>query len=215
MRFPALAAALFLFSSPFALHQADEFLRIDSPAADETVSGSVEVRGSAAVPGMTRYRVEFANDPNPAETWFLIAEGTEPVTDGLLAVWDTSPVTPGEYALRISAVFADDSMREAAVLGIRVRRGPSSTPLPPVEGITPMAPDPQTHAGPAAAFPASTAVFPAEPSTRSTANSSLGMAFLIGAVSAATGFGLYWLRSRWLRWKRRKLIRKIRKGWNQ
>src|SRR4030042_1455906 len=99
MRFPILAVSVLSIFVSAASLQADQVLRIDSPAADETVSGMVEIRGSAAAPGMLRFRVEFGYDPDPTGTWFLISEGTEAVPDGRLAVWDTTSIREGDYAL--------------------------------------------------------------------------------------------------------------------
>ena len=212
MRFPVLIVAVFSISASAVPLQTEEDLLIESPAAGESVSGSVEILGSAAAPGMMRYRVEFAYDPNPSDTWFLISEGTEPVHDGLLAVWDTSEITEGEYALRVAAFFPDGSMREAVNGGIRVRLGGSSATFPAVEGITPVAPEPQTYGRPAAGFPAPTVVFASEPSERPGFGATRGAAFLIGSGIAVSGFALYAFRSRWRRWKRRMFLRKIRKG---
>ena len=37
-------------------------------------------------------------------TWFLIAQGSQPVENGLLASWDTSLITDGDYRLRADQV---------------------------------------------------------------------------------------------------------------
>jgi hypothetical protein len=212
MRFPVLVLAVFSFFPSAIALQADEFLRIDSPAANETVSGSVEIIGAAAAPGMMRFRVEFAYDPNPSETWFLITEETEPVTAGLLATWDTSLITPGDYALRVAAYFSDGSENEAVTHGIRVRHGSSPASTPSIEGVTPIAPEPQTYGKAVGAFPAPTAAAAANPAAASGETSKLGNAFLVGVILVFLGFGLAGIRSRWLWWKRRRFARQIRKN---
>ncbi|MGB7539994.1 MAG: hypothetical protein WBM17_15745 [Anaerolineales bacterium] len=211
MRFPILAAVVLSISPIAASYQADEALRIDSPVVNETVSGNVEILGSAAAPGMMRFRVEFAYDPDPTGTWFLILEGTEPVQDGKLADWDTTSVSEGDYALRLAAFFADGSMQEAVTRGLHVRRKNPPTATSAIEAVTPAAPDPSAYIRAAAAFPAPTAVFSTGPAAAGTFPQH-GIEILTGAGLAVAGFGLFWIRSRWLWWKRRLFIRKMRKG---
>jgi hypothetical protein len=212
MRFPIRVMAFLSISTCAAFLQADDTLRIDSPSSDETVSGIVEIRGAAAAPGMMRFRVEFGYDPDPTGTWFLILEGTEPVQNGALAVWDTTSVSEGEYALRLAAYFADGSIREVITRGLHLRRENPPAAISAVEAVTPIAPDTGSYAKPAAAFPAPTAVFIAEPSAMGGAAFTQMVPPVIGAGLAVLGFGLYWIRSRWLWWSRRFFIRKIRKS---
>jgi hypothetical protein len=210
MRFPILAVAVLSISASAVPLQADEDLRIVKPAANETVSGIVEIRGSAAAPGMLRFRVEFGYDPDPTGTWFLILEETKPVQDGKLADWDTNPVSDGIYALRLAAYFADGSMQETVARGLHIRRGNPPAAASPVEAVTPIAPDPSAYIRAAAAFPAPTAVFSTGPAAAGTFPLH-GIEILAGAGLALAGFGLLWIRSRWLWWKRRLFIRKLRK----
>jgi hypothetical protein len=212
MRFPTLAVAVFTISAFSAIRQAEGTLLIASPAAEETVSGSVPVTGTAAAPGMLRFRVEFAYDPDPTGTWFLIAEGTGPVEDGLLAVWDTDRVSEGDYALRVAAFFPDGSLLEAVTRGIRVRRRDSTASPPPEETVVPFAPDAQPYGPVAAAFPAPTAAVESDLSQAPPSASPLGIAFLSGMVPGILGFVLFWIRSRWLWWKRQRFLRDIRKS---
>ncbi len=212
MRFPILAFAVLSISAAIASFQADDTLRIDSPASNDTVSGIVEIRGAASAPGMMRFRVEFGYDPDPTGTWFLIREGTEPAQNGPLAVWDTTSVSEGEYALRLAAYFTDGSIREVITRGLHLRRENPPTANSSVEAVTPIAPDTASYPKPAAAFPAPTAVFATEPSSAGGAASAHMVPMVIGAGLAVLGFGLYWIRSRWLWWSRRFFIRKIRKS---
>jgi|GEM_PF-6065845 len=211
MRFPILAVSVLSIFASAASLQADQVLRIDSPAADETVSGMVEIRGSAAAPGMMRFRVEFGYDPDPTGTWFLISEGTEAVPDGRLAVWDTTSIREGDYALRLAAYFTNGSMQEVMTRGVRVRREVPPAATSAAEAVTPAAPDPGANARAAAAFPAPTAEFGTGPALSVGATSQHGIAFLAGAALTVAGFGLFWVRTRWLWWKRRLFIRKVRK----
>ncbi len=212
MRFPIRITAVLSISACAAFLQADETLRIESPASGETVSGVVEIRGTAAEPGMMRFRVEFGYDPDPTGTWFLVFEGTEPVRNGLLGAWDTSSVSEGEYALQLTAYFADGSMRETITRGLHVIRGTPLATASVAEGVTSIAPDPSAYARAAAAFPAPTAVYSAEPSASEGTASAQAVPLMIGAGLAMMGFGMFWIRSRWIWWKRRLFIRKNQKS---
>ncbi len=212
MRFPLLFMVLFSISASSAFRQVEEEPRIDSPSAGESVSGIVEIIGTAAVPGMARYRLEFAYDPNPAATWFLIGEGTEPVRNGLLAVWDTSLISEGVYTLRIAAFLTDGSTRESVTGGIVLdREGPSAS-VPSEEVIPAAVPDSRDYGQAAAAFPAPTAAAESALPQTSRPVSPMGIAFLIGVILAFLGFALLWIRSRWLLWKHERFVREIRKG---
>ena len=68
--------------------------------ADASVSGVVTVRGRAASTDFQSYRLEYGAGASPAE-WIVISQGTTPVTDGALGMWDTSALAPGQYTLRL------------------------------------------------------------------------------------------------------------------
>jgi hypothetical protein len=211
MRFPARSLFLLAFSLTAPAFQADGTLRIDSPAAGETISGTVEITGTAAAPGMMRWRAEFAYDPDPTGTWFLISEGVDPVENGLLAEWDTSRIREGDYALRIAAYFADGSMRQTVLRGIRVRPGLTPTAVPTEEAVTPVGVDPEVHPPAAAAFPAHTAAA-SESRAASRPNSSPAAPFLAGVILAFLGYGLAALRRQWRWWKHSRFVRNLRKN---
>src|SRR5690606_38746586 len=59
---------------------------ISSPPEGETVSGIVLVEGTATDPAFLRYELAF----NRGADWIVFAEGTRPVQQGTLAVWDTT-----------------------------------------------------------------------------------------------------------------------------
>jgi hypothetical protein len=207
MRIPILAAAVFsLF-----LFQGDESLHIDSPTENGTVYGTVEIKGTAAVTGMTRFRVDFAYEQNPTNTWFPITEGTVPVQNGVLAEWDTSQIREGTYTLRLTAFRQDGSVQNTLVNGIRVRRTAAPTPAPPGETVIPVKPDGQSSAK-AAVFPAPTAIAASSRSNSSKPVSFRWIAFVFGAGFTLAAFGFFWLRSRWLWWKHRRFVLQIRKN---
>ncbi|RKY10971.1 MAG: hypothetical protein DRP82_08005, partial [Planctomycetota bacterium] len=74
--------------------------RITQPASNETVSGTVEVRGSATADNLSSWRVDVGEGAAPS-SWQNIAQGVNPVRDGLLCEWDTTAVSDGYWTLRL------------------------------------------------------------------------------------------------------------------
>lgn len=112
---------------------------ITSPADGETLSGIVEVSGSAVHPDYLRYELAFFNEANSGAGWIVFAEGSQPVNQGVLAVWDTTvgqavgaPVFPdGRYQLRLRVVKTDYNYDEYFVTGLTINNaGPTATPTP-------------------------------------------------------------------------------------
>jgi len=67
------------------------------------VEGRVEIRGTADIEDFWFYKVEFAAGDSPSE-WAYLGGGREPVSDGLLFVWDVSGLPAGGYTLRLTVV---------------------------------------------------------------------------------------------------------------
>lgn len=91
-----------------------EGLEIASPAMFEQIRDVVMVRGSAAGDDFAYYRLQYGRGLNP-ETWVLIGGNvTSPVTDGILAEWDTAGLD-GLYALQLVLVYQDGRIETTAV----------------------------------------------------------------------------------------------------
>ncbi len=112
---------------------------IAEPSSGETLSGIIEVRGTAVHPEYLRYELAFLQQDVPGAEWIVFAEGAEQVTNGVLAVWDTtvgravgSPVFPdGRYQLRLRVVKTDFNYNEYFVTDLVIQNdGPTSTPTP-------------------------------------------------------------------------------------
>lgn len=112
---------------------------ITQPASGETISGVIEVRGTAVHPDYLRYELAFLQQDVPGAEWIVFAEGAEQVTDGVLAVWDTTvgraigtPVFPdGRYQLRLRVVKTDFNYDEYFVTDLIIQNdGPTPTPTP-------------------------------------------------------------------------------------
>lgn len=112
---------------------------ITQPVSGDTISGVIEVQGTAVHPNYLRYELAFLQQDVPGAEWTVFAEGTEQVTDGVLAVWDTtvgraigSPVFPdGRYQLRLRVVKTDFNYDEYFVADLTIQNeGPTPTPTP-------------------------------------------------------------------------------------
>jgi membrane peptidoglycan carboxypeptidase len=91
--------------------QVNPDVNITSPELFTEVSGEVEVRGTAGGEGFTSYRLLVGQGLNPQE-WIQVAEGSQPVTDGLLARWDTSGLS-GLYAVQLQVLRSDQRVDTA------------------------------------------------------------------------------------------------------
>lgn len=114
--------------------QAQAAAVITAPLAGEALLGQVLITGTAAGAGFQRYEVAFAYQNSLADTWFLISQSDQAVTDGLLATWDTSTITDGKYRLRLAVFFEDGRSETVLLVNMRVRNYTAietSTPRPP------------------------------------------------------------------------------------
>ena len=146
--------ALAFFLPQRAAAQIETDIRITAPASGDTLQRLINITGTSAADGFASSELSFAYASDSAFTWFLIYQTDQPVTDGLLAVWDTSLVTDGDYNLRLRVTLQDGTILESLVTGLRVRNqtptetptlAPTSTPefdLPPAASPLPPTPMP-------------------------------------------------------------------------
>ena len=85
--------------------QLDPDANITSPELFSEVSGEVRIEGTAAGEEFVSYRLLAGQGLNPQE-WLQIAEGAQPVTDGVLAEWDTAGLS-GLYAVQLQVLRSD------------------------------------------------------------------------------------------------------------
>lgn len=102
------------------------------PQADQTLRGQIEIHGRMDAPNFASAELAFTFDAdasNPAANWFAIRNFPQPVTNPVIAVWDTTAVTDGDYALRLRVFFQDGTSQEVLVTKLRIR---NNEPLPTV-----------------------------------------------------------------------------------
>jgi hypothetical protein len=106
--------------------------QILSPKPGQVLQGNIPVVVDTTFQKFQSVELTFGYANNPTQTWFLIYQGLQPVTNGPLAAWDTSLITDGDYNLRMVITFLDGSQQTVEVAGLRVRN------YSPVETDTPM-----------------------------------------------------------------------------
>ena len=94
---------------------------IDTPLPGEAVQGLAIIRGTFSSEEFISYTLEFAFSSQSGSNWFLIASGTDLPTENILAEWDTSTITDGIYALRLTVHLPEGNSVVVMVDGVRVR----------------------------------------------------------------------------------------------
>jgi hypothetical protein len=96
-------------------------VKITSPQEADVIQGVLAIHGTTDIPGFHSAEVTFAYQNNPTATWFLIQQSSTPVKNDVLASWDTSTITDGEYQLRVQVLLNDGKVVEKVVKNLRVR----------------------------------------------------------------------------------------------
>jgi hypothetical protein len=118
-------------AAQLALQQPGVTGEIDWPVTGELIQGTVVVRGSTPADGLRNYEVDYALSSDPNQAWALIQEGTTPVQDGILAVWDTTPLPDGEYNLRLLVNLTNGHQSVTNMYNLHVQNEAASLPTSP------------------------------------------------------------------------------------
>jgi hypothetical protein len=98
--------------------QIDPDVNISSPELFSEVSGAVNIEGTAAGEDFLSYRVLVGQGLNPQE-WIEVGAGTSPMTDGLIAEWDTNGLS-GLYAVQLQVIRTDQRV-DTAIIQVTVK----------------------------------------------------------------------------------------------
>lgn len=118
---------------------------ITSPAPGEAVRGQVTLVGTTNASNFVSAQLDFSYASDEASTWFPIQALSQPVFDSPLYTWDTTPITDGEYILRLRVFLADGSFQEVTVpitLQNDLLPTPTPAPTPTAEAVTALLPTP-------------------------------------------------------------------------
>jgi hypothetical protein len=100
---------------------------LTNPAQDTELRGTVTIEGTANIANFAFYKYEYialaAGGPAPGAVWRAISAGTDPIVEGELGAWDTTLVTPGDYAFRLVVTDTAGNAPMPCVVRIRVLPG--------------------------------------------------------------------------------------------
>lgn len=124
------------FAAPAALDCGT--VTLTGPVPGATLSGSVDISGRALIQDFRFYKVEYS--PLGREQWVLI--GTDvvrrPVENGRLAVWQTTLVPDGVYALRLHVVDSTGNFCLATLSPVTLQNARPTAAEVPMPTDTPM-----------------------------------------------------------------------------
>ncbi|MCK6566780.1 MAG: hypothetical protein DCC59_01770 [Chloroflexi bacterium] len=127
---------MFAFILSFALFLQDASVAILAPQPGETLRGLIQIQGRMDSPEFSSAELAFTFDASasdPAAGWFVIQTFSQPTANPIIAEWDTTAVTDGDYALRLRLTLKDGSFQDALINDLRIRNDdplPTATPPP-------------------------------------------------------------------------------------
>jgi len=104
---------------------------VTSPQTGQILRGKVDITGNLDIPNFSSAELDFAYASDSANTWFTIQTFSQPIKDAVLAVWDTTVLTDGDYTLRLRVFLQDGSFQDVLVSNIKIANDvllPTDTP---------------------------------------------------------------------------------------
>ena len=103
----------------------DPNARITLPARGQTVRGTITIQGTAKSTVFSRFEVAYALEPDLAN-WIAFGGAIQPIDNGQLGVWNTRPLTDGNYALRLQVFGTDGTVVETITRDITLANAATS-----------------------------------------------------------------------------------------
>lgn len=94
---------------------------ISSPQPDSEVQGQVEIMGSANTESFWKYELFYKLESQGDDTYQYFDGATTPIDDGVLGIWNTGELAPGQYDLRMRVVKKDGNYAEMYVGNLTVK----------------------------------------------------------------------------------------------
>jgi hypothetical protein len=94
-------------------------VRIAEPGTGATVSGVIQIIGSANIPDFWYYKFEFKG--NGFGDWTFIQRFETPINGGILGAWDTRSVPSGDYQLRLVVVDKTGNYPDPCAISLSVQ----------------------------------------------------------------------------------------------
>ena len=105
---------------------------IDEPVAGQKLQGKVDITGTTDAANFASAELAFAYASDPSDNWFAIQALPQPAPDSVLATWDTSFISDGDYKLRLRVTLQDGSFQDVIVTDLHIRNYTPDTPTPVV-----------------------------------------------------------------------------------
>ena len=107
---------------------------ISSPSSSQALQGPVAIVGTTDIPNFASAELDFAYISDETNTRFPIQIMTEPIQNNLLATWDTTTISDGDYLLFLRVYLTDGTVKDVSTK-VQIR---NYSELPtPVPTITP------------------------------------------------------------------------------
>jgi len=97
--------------------------QISSPLSGETVSGKIDIEGTARDANFKEYSLEYGKETSPL-SWASITTSAVPISDDTLATWDTTGVDDGTYTIKLTCEDEAGNTSEDQVVAIVNNFGP-------------------------------------------------------------------------------------------
>lgn len=120
--------------------QEGNIVSIQWPQPGQALLGNIEITGNTTVDGYKSTEILFGYANDLTMTWFLIDQSNSPVENGVLANWDTTVISDGNYNIKLSVTLQDGAIFTSIVQGVRVRNYSPiepDTPMPIINTLTP------------------------------------------------------------------------------
>ncbi len=88
------------------------------PKAGDSISETVELKGTVNVPSLGFYKYEYAKQGEV--NWTTIAAGNQPKVDGQIGFWNTATLEQGDYLLRLVVSDNQNNAFPACVVPVRI-----------------------------------------------------------------------------------------------
>jgi hypothetical protein len=96
-------------------------VEITSPKEGQVVQGNIEIIGTATGDGFKSAEIAYAYAESDNPTWFVIGTISQPVNVSMLAVWDTTTISDGDYQVRLTVHYKDGTVVESVIKRVLVR----------------------------------------------------------------------------------------------
>ncbi len=91
-----------------------------SPKPNESISDTVELKGTINVPNLGFYKYEYSQ--SGSKDWTTLAAGNTPLVNGTIGFWNTSQLPNGDYQLRLVVADNQNQVLPACIVRVRISK---------------------------------------------------------------------------------------------